>query len=65
MASKRPSAKEVLELLGLVENDLETFTLFDYEEEFNFPPNASKDQIIQVRILVELRVVIVPKMSSK
>jgi len=40
--------------LGFVEDDLETFTLFDYEEEFNFPPNASKDQIIQVRILVEL-----------
>ena len=51
MASKRPTAKEVLEILGLVEDDPEIFTLFDYEEEFNFPPNASKDEIIQVMIL--------------
>ena len=63
LASERPTAKEVLEILGLVEDDPETFTLFDYEEEFNFPPNASKDQIIQVRIRVEL--VIEPNTSSK
>ena len=55
MASKRPTAKEVLEILGSVEDDPETFTLFDYEQEFNFPPNASKDEIIQVRILIGQR----------
>ena len=59
MASERPTAKEVLEIFGLVEDNPETFTLFDYEEEFNFPTNASKDQIIQVSILFEFVIVLI------